>query len=698
MTVPTWSSFGPGPAGDLWKAHAKSLKKDPRRRDLELRDRSEPSEFAFNWPVSPHQKVAVLSPSRSKSEPQAGGGRAKKSPAKRRKKRRASGGGSQGSAGKPKSEAPKSAPSKSATSKTATSKTAGSKTTDFDDGIFDEDGPAAESRTPRRRRVIDPDDNFGEGLFSDLDSKDDSQPARPKARRKKAARHREKALEDSIDNPWDDDHADATDVKPPKKRSAKREARSKRSPARGDGATGRGQSKAKLREGSGRRNKSDQEWRVAAAHRQELESEEDLVIISRPDHCISRKDIDSDALKVLYRLHRNGFKAYLVGGGVRDLLVGRLPKDYDIATDAKPRRLKKMFRNCRIIGRRFRLAHLHYPGDKIIEVATFRSSPESDEIERDGDLIRRDNVFGTPAEDARRRDLTINGLFYSIADFSVIDYVGGVEDLRRGVVRMIRDPRQSFREDPVRMLRAIRHATRLGFEISDDTHDALESERDEILKANSARLLEEFYKDLSGGKSTDYFRTLHESKFLTTLVPELTKSFRKRGERAGEALFYESLERLDELKFQGVEITHAIGLAALFSPLILPVARTLEDGKSPGATPYEAYQEALGPALTHLRIYRRDSERLWHILGAWTRVALAFERDSIPQSLLKRQYFPEAIEIFGLLSDSSAALESFVEFARTQIPPLEEQVADPDTEPGRKKRKKRKRRRRRQED
>lgn len=426
-----------------------------------------------------------------------------------------------------------------------------------------------------------------------------------------------------------------------------------------------------------------------------MEAEEGLVVIPRPDHSISRKDVDADALKILYRLHRNGFKAYLVGGAVRDLLLGRQPKDYDIATDAKPRRLKKMFRNCRIIGRRFRLAHLHYPGDKIIEVATFRSSPENDAIERDGDLIRRDNVFGTPAEDARRRDLTINGLFYSIADFAVIDYVGGVRDLRSGLVRMIRDPQHSFREDPVRMLRAIRHATRLGFEIEEETHAALVSERKEILKANSARLLEEFYKDLSSGTATEYFRVTHEMKFLTTLVPELTKSFRRRGARTGKALFFESLGRLDEFKVQGGEITHPIGLAALFAPLILPVARALEDGASPGATPYEAYQEALEPAFANLRIYRRDAERLWHILGAWTKIARAFERDSIPNSLLKRQYFPEAIEVFGLLEDSSHALEAFVEQARVQIPPLEEREADPETEPSRKRPKKRRRRRRR---
>ena len=174
-------------------------------------------------------------------------------------------------------------------------------------------------------------------------------------------------------------------------------------------------------------------------------------ILPRPEHNVSRKDIDDDALKVLYRLKNAGFLGYLVGGGVRDLLLARKPKDFDISTDAHPPQVKKLFRNCFIIGRRFRLCHVRF-GRKVIEVSTFRRQAEPEEGET---LIRRDNTFGTPEEDAFRRDFTVNALFYDVATFSIIDYVGGLEDVQQKVIRTIGDPVVRFREDPVRMLRAV---------------------------------------------------------------------------------------------------------------------------------------------------------------------------------------------------------------------------------------------------
>ena len=204
------------------------------------------------------------------------------------------------------------------------------------------------------------------------------------------------------------------------------------------------------------------------------------VIVPRAEHPISRRDIDPDALKVLYRLHESGHTAYLVGGSVRDLLLGRRPKDFDIGTSAHPYQVKKLFRNCWIIGRRFRLAHVRF-GPKAIEVATFRKHiPAGTESEPADDADRRrrrpvgradatrdlqikhDNTFGTPEEDAFRRDFTINALFYDIATFSIIDYVGGLQDLKDGLIRCIGDPNERFQEDPVRMLRAIVMASRLG--------------------------------------------------------------------------------------------------------------------------------------------------------------------------------------------------------------------------------------------
>src|SRR5438093_3299379 len=231
-------------------------------------------------------------------------------------------------------------------------------------------------------------------------------------------------------------------------------------------------------------------------------------IVPREQHPISRRDIDPDALKVLYRLRQFNHTAYLVGGSVRDLLLARRPKDFDIGTSAHPYQVKKLFRNCWIIGRRFRLAHVKF-GMKVIEVATFRRQVVAgEEVVQDGvpapdpstpegeHLIHHDNTFGTPEEDAFRRDFTINALFYDIATFSIIDYVGGLEDLKAAVVRSIGDPNVRLCEDPVRMIRAIALAARLDFTIEPGLLAAIRTHRGEIAKSSSARLLDEFYKIL----------------------------------------------------------------------------------------------------------------------------------------------------------------------------------------------------------
>src|SRR5438128_797074 len=248
-------------------------------------------------------------------------------------------------------------------------------------------------------------------------------------------------------------------------------------------------------------------------------------IVPRDEHPISRRDIDPDALKVLYRLRQFDHIAYLVGGSDRDLLLGRRPKDFDIGTSAHPYQVKKLFRNCWIIGRRFRLAHVKF-GEKVIEVATFRRQiaqgedavpapvlPETVEAAagapahrqayvdgRDNEhLIHRDNTFGSPEEDAFRRDFTINALFYDIATFSIIDYVSGLDDLRDRVVRSIGEPDLRLREDPVRMLRAIALAARLDFTIEPGLLQAIRTHRQEIAKSSPARMLEEYYKILRAG-------------------------------------------------------------------------------------------------------------------------------------------------------------------------------------------------------
>jgi poly(A) polymerase len=224
------------------------------------------------------------------------------------------------------------------------------------------------------------------------------------------------------------------------------------------------------------------------------------IVIPRPEHNISRANISPNAVKVLVRLRDAGFRACLVGGGVRDLLLGREPKDFDIATDARPEQVYKLFRNCRLIGRRFRLAHVQF-GQEIIEVATFRGHGDDNEdgdgarVERAADgRILSDNVYGSIEDDAWRRDFTINALYYDIADFAVLDYVGGMTDLEAGLIRLIGDPVERYHEDPVRMLRAVRFAAKLGFRLDPATEAPLHRLGHLLEKIPSARLFDEILK------------------------------------------------------------------------------------------------------------------------------------------------------------------------------------------------------------
>ncbi|HEX6159851.1 MAG TPA: polynucleotide adenylyltransferase PcnB, partial [Thermoanaerobaculia bacterium] len=245
-------------------------------------------------------------------------------------------------------------------------------------------------------------------------------------------------------------------------------------------------------------------------------------VIDRGEHPISRRSIPENVLKVLYRLHRSGYRAYLCGGSVRDLLMGRLPKDFDVATDAHPNEVRRLFRNSRIIGRRFRLVHIIFQ-DQIVEVATFRREPERTQQDEESEefLITDDNTFGSPLQDARRRDFTINALFYNIADFTVIDYVGGIDDLASGRVHIIGDPDVRFREDPVRMMRAIEFASRLGFEIERETYAAILRHRADILKASPPRVSEEILELLRRGWSRGAFRLMVDTALLEPLLPEI---------------------------------------------------------------------------------------------------------------------------------------------------------------------------------
>jgi poly(A) polymerase len=244
--------------------------------------------------------------------------------------------------------------------------------------------------------------------------------------------------------------------------------------------------------------------------------------IPRDQHAISRKDISPSALRVLYRLHESGFAAYLVGGAVRDLLLGEHPKDFDVATDATPEQVKQLFRNCRLIGRRFRLAHVVY-GREIIEVATFRANSDDGSGDRETDeegRVLRDNVYGSIEDDAVRRDFTANALYYAIADFSVRDYCGGFEDVRNRVLKLIGDPETRYREDPVRMLRAVRLAGKLGFTIDPGSAEPIPRLAPLLREASSARLFEECLKLFLSGHAEAGFLGLEAHGLLPSLLPE----------------------------------------------------------------------------------------------------------------------------------------------------------------------------------
>ncbi len=244
-------------------------------------------------------------------------------------------------------------------------------------------------------------------------------------------------------------------------------------------------------------------------------------VIARPDHSVSRKSISRNALNVLYRLDERGYEAYLVGGCVRDLLLGLRPKDFDIATDAKPEQMKRLFSNCRLIGRRFRLAHVYF-GRDVIEVATFRAGPSKESpkhLTSDSGMLLRDNVFGTVDEDAVRRDFTVNALYYRISDFAIVDFCNGMQDIQDRILRLIGDPDQRYREDPVRMLRAARFAAKLGFNIHETTQEPIPRLAYLLSEVPTARIFEECLKIFMSGHGVASLRVLRSLGLLNQLFP-----------------------------------------------------------------------------------------------------------------------------------------------------------------------------------
>ena len=306
-------------------------------------------------------------------------------------------------------------------------------------------------------------------------------------------------------------------------------------------------------------------------------------IIPRDQHTISRAFISENALKVLYRLKNAGYKAYLVGGGVRDILLGREPKDFDVVTDAKPEQIRELFRNCRLIGRRFRLAHVRF-GDEIIEVSTFRAphhvSDQGAGHVEDGRIIR-DNVYGDIDDDVWRRDFTINALFYNIEDFSIVDYVGGVKDLEAGQLKLIGDPAQRYTEDPVRMLRAVRFSSKLGLRIHPEAEQAISQHAALLEEIPAARLFEEMLKLFMGGCAIQTFESLRHYDLFKYLFPQTDKLLDTPEQDYPHTFIMQALKNTDQRLDEGSSVTPGFLLAAiLWEPMRVIADEHIANGLS----------------------------------------------------------------------------------------------------------------------
>ena len=391
-------------------------------------------------------------------------------------------------------------------------------------------------------------------------------------------------------------------------------------------------------------------------------------VYPRAQHNISRKDIDEHALHLMYRLSSVGYSAFLVGGAVRDLYLGKKPKDFDIGTDARPSRVKRLFRNSRIIGRRFRIAHVYFPDGKIIEVATFRRGSQITLQGRRG-LVVRDNEYGTPQEDALRRDLTINGLFYDIGTFSVLDYVGGVEDLRNGIIRTIGDPHFSFCEDPVRMIRAQRHAARTGFTIADETLEAIQEHGKQINETNPSRLLEEILKDLRSGASEPYFRLIRSTGFLRAVFPALADQLEEYHDR--DHPFWRRVHALDHHIQSGATYSTPVLLATFLQTLLLPVEEFWETSSGRSTSVWRSVMDNFTDAAAGFRVSRRDKERVAQILNTHAKLLQSVERGRLG-TLAQKPYLLDALDFLEVdlasKGNSSALLKEWRRLAPIEEP------------------------------
>ena len=381
------------------------------------------------------------------------------------------------------------------------------------------------------------------------------------------------------------------------------------------------------------------------------------LIIPRAEHPISRKDIDREALKVMHRLRDAGFSAYLVGGAVRDLYLGKKPKDFDISTNARPGELRTLFRNSRIIGRRFRLVQVFFFGNKIVEVSTLRCRSEFEEGDREEDeVLAHNNTFGSEAEDAFRRDLTINALFYEIENFTIIDYTGGVADLNNRIIRIVGEPDRRIIRDPVRMLRAIRHAARSGFTIEARTWQAIIANLDTLRLCPDSRVRDEFFKDLNSGACAPWCRLAVASGMFFLLLPCYDGIISREAEEpSGEtSLLFALCRVIDRLHASGNPLPEHLLLAAL----LLPWAQARFDLLHLPAEGRETFafsrtlRTQIDAQLEHLNVKLASREEITSLLVNLPVFVRHGAEQAWPGWLKRKSYFPDGLLLFQLYQEA----------------------------------------------
>lgn len=380
-------------------------------------------------------------------------------------------------------------------------------------------------------------------------------------------------------------------------------------------------------------------------------------IYTRSEHNISRKLVSENALKVLYRLRKSGFQAYLVGGCVRDLLLGREPKDFDVVTDAHPEQIRGVFRNCRLIGRRFRLAHVHF-GHDFIEVATFRglASEEGggDRIQEHSGRLLRDNIYGSIEEDAWRRDFTVNALYYNIDDFSVVDFVGGKEDHDAGILRLIGDPKERYREDPVRMLRAIRFSVKLGFSIHPSCAEPIAKQAHLLDNIPAARLYEEVLKLMFSGYATQTFEQLRHYRLFGSLFPETEECLSQESDGFPLTFLAKALEQTDYRLQQNQSVApYFLFAALLWEPVRSNALARIQSGENEIFAFQEAASEVMSHQIRHIAIPKSVSlpmREIWLLQPRFDKI-----KGPRPYRMLSHPRFRAAYDFLVLRAETGEA-------------------------------------------